>query len=345
MNVSQRLIADYGEFTLIDRIKKILPKDTNTEIIIGLGDDTAVVRLDNNRALLVTCDIQVQDQHFRMEHITPYQLGYRAMAVNLSDIAAMGGKPTYAVVSLGLPATLQLKSFDELFRGMKEELADFDAFIVGGNLTRTENCVIVDITLLGEVSYAHLLRRSGARVRDRIYTTGKLGSASAGFYILEKYGKGYAANFNAVVKAHLQPIARIDVAQQLAQANIVTAMIDISDGLASDLYHICNMSHVGAEIHESALPLPEELEQVEKIVGKTPLDLALYGGEDYELLFTVKEKTPASRIERIAEKTQVPITEIGHIVTRESGFYVIDNHNKKRSIKPKGWDHFKKIQE
>ena len=342
MKPPQKLIADYGEFTLIDRIKKILPKNKKVEIIIGLGDDTAVIRLDKNRVFLITCDIQVQDQHFRMEHITPYQLGRRAMAVNLSDIAAMGGKPTYALVSLGLPATLQLKSFDELFRGMQDELGNFDAFIVGGNLTRTENCVIVDITLLGEVSYNHLLRRDGAQVGDRIYTTGKLGSASAGFYILEKYGRRYPAKFRAVVQAHLQPVPRIAVAQQLAQADVATAMIDISDGLTSDMYHICNMSQVGAEIHESTLPLTEELVQVEKIVGKAPLDLALHGGEDYELLFTVKEKTPASKIEQIAQKTHVPITEIGHIIRRESGFYLIDNQNKKKPIEPTGWDHFKK---
>ncbi|NIW43723.1 MAG: thiamine-phosphate kinase, partial [Gammaproteobacteria bacterium] len=171
-----KTVGEMGEFALIDRLQRILPKNLGETVIHGVGDDTAVIGIDDHRALLITCDIQVEDRHFRLKYISPYQLGQRAMAVNLSDIAAMGGTPTYALVSLGLPNSFPLNAYDQLFEGMKDELSIYSSAIVGGNLARTEDKLIIDITLLGEISRNQVITRSGAQEGDRIFVTGTLGA-------------------------------------------------------------------------------------------------------------------------------------------------------------------------
>ncbi len=342
MNDNYQTVADIGEFGLIDRIQKILPKADHKDLIIGIGDDTAVIRIDENRLLLITCDIQVENQHFRLKHISPYQLGKRAMVVNLSDIAAMGGNPTFALVSLGFPKSFPLSNFDDLFKGMKDQLAEFSVHIIGGNLSNTEKDLIIDITLMGEVVPDQFLLRSGARPGDRIFVTGKLGESGAGFYVLEKYGKNYPKEFETLVQQHLQPIPRIEIGKRIAQSGFATAMIDISDGIASDLNHIYVMSGVGAEIYQDKIRLPEEIQKVTYFSGKSALYLALHSGEDYELLFTARPEIPDSLFDSITKDTGVPITEIGRILPQDFGYYLIDRHGEKSPIQPKGWDHFSK---
>lgn len=335
-----KTVADIGEFGLIDRIQTILPEMDRKEVIIGIGDDTAVIRLDENRALLITCDIQVEDQHFRLKYLSPYQLGRRAMAVNLSDIAAMGGKPTFSLVSLGFPKSFVLSDFEDLFKGMRDALAEFSGFIIGGNLSNTEDKLVIDITLMGEVACDKFLARCGAKKGDRIFVTGDVGSAGAGFHILEKFGENYPKEFEALVQKHLQPTPRIEIGQRIAQSGFATSMIDVSDGIASDLNHICTMSNVGAEIYERNLPLVEGIHKVASLTGKSVLTLTLHSGEDYELLFTLKSETPESVIKSINEKSGVQIVEIGRIISKQSGYYLIDKENEKVAIRPRGWDHF-----
>ena len=342
LDVDPKTVADIGEFGLIDRIQKILPAVKHEDVLIGIGDDTAVIKIDAHRAWLVTCDIQVEDQHFRLQNISPYQLGRRAMAVNLSDIAAMGGKPTFALVSLGFPKSLPLSDFENLFKGMGDQLAEFSTIIIGGNLSNTANKMIIDITLLGEVSPKQFLTRSGAKAGDRIFVTGNLGASGAGFYLLEKYGRNYPTEFDDLVQKHLQPIPRIEVGQRIAQSGFGTAMIDVSDGIASDLNHICKMSGVGAEIYQNKLPLPNNLIKITSLTGKSALHLALHSGEDYELLFTARPEIPDSLFDSITKDTGVPITEIGRILPQDFGYYLIDRHGEKSPIQPKGWDHFSK---
>ena len=334
-------VADIGEFGLIDRIQKILPKADPADLIIGIGDDTAVIRIDEQRAMVITCDIQVENQHFRLNRISPCQLGRRAMAVNLSDIAAMGGQPTFALVSLGFPKSFPLSDFDDLFQGMGDQLTEFSAHIIGGNLCNTEKDLIIDITLMGEVTADRILTRRGARPGDQIFVTGNLGESGAGFYVLEQYGKNYPAEFETMVQKHVQPIPRILAGQQIAQSGFATAMIDISDGVASDLNHICVMSKVGAIINQEKIPLPEGIHKVTAISGKSVLELLLHSGEDYELLFTMKPETPDAITESITQETGIAITEIGKILTKESGYQLIDLHDRRIPIQPKGWDHFK----
>ena len=334
-------VDEIGEFGLIDRIQQILPQVEHPDVQLGIGDDTAVIRIDEQRSMLITCDIQVENQHFRMLHISPRQLGRRAMAVNLSDIAAMGGKPTFSLVSLGVPESFALDDFENLFKGMRDQLADFSAIVIGGNLSKTEKDLIIDITMMGEVDTGKYLTRSGAKADDRIYVTGQPGASGAGFRVLEKFGINYPPAYEPLVQKHLQPIPRIDVGKRIAQSGWATAMIDISDGIASDLNHICTMSKVGAEIHQARLLLPDKIDEVTALSGIPGIDLALYGGEDYELLFTIKSATPKSIIDSIAKDTGIAITEIGIIQPREFKCFLIDLAQNRIPVQPKGWDHFK----
>lgn len=341
MTRGRKCVGEVGEFPLIDRIGKILPAALDKDLLVGIGDDTAVIRIDRRRALLVTCDIQVEGRHFRFDHITPYQLGRRSMAVNLSDIGSMGGKPTYALVSMGLPAGFPVRSYDRLFEGMRDELEAHRARIVGGNLARTADFLVVDITMLGEAEVSRFLTRSGARAGDRIFVTGELGASGAGFQVLAAYGKRFPGRYRHLVRCHLLPTPRVEMGRKIARSGVATAMIDISDGVAGDLFHICSMSGVGAEIREDRLPLPERIGEVAGISGKTATDLALHGGEDYELLFTVPRRVPAEKVRSVAGGTGIAVTEIGTIVPREEGYRLVDSRGRKTPLVPAGWDHFR----
>jgi thiamine-monophosphate kinase len=338
-------VGETGEFTLIDRIGKIFPAAEDKALLVDIGDDTAVIRLDKRRALLLTCDIQVEGRHFRFEHITPYQLGRRAMAVNLSDIAAMGGTPTYALVSLGLPAAFPVGSYDRLFEGMRDELLPHRARIVGGNLAQTRDCLIVDVTLLGEADLSRVLTRGGARPGDRIFVSGELGSSGAGFQVLTTFGKKFPGRYKDFVKSHLLPTPRVDLGRRIARSGVATSMIDLSDGVASDLFHICTRSGVGAEIHEDRLPLPGYLGEIAEKTGTSVLDLALHSGEDYELLFTVPPRIPAGKVQSLAGRSGVPVTEIGNIVRRDDGYRLVDSRGRRTPLTPTGWDHFRRTRE
>ncbi len=337
----QATVAEIGEFGLIDRIQHILPTAKHNDLILGIGDDTAIIRLDSKRVMFVTCDIQVENQHFRLENTTTYQLGRRAMAVNLSDIAAMGGNPTFALISLGFPRTILLEDFDSLFAGMKDELSEFDVAVIGGNLSHSESGLIIDITLMGEAAQSEYLTRSGAQPGDKIFVTGNLGNSGAGFQVLQKFGTKFPQQYERFVNAHLQPKARVAFGQKLAHSKLATAMIDVSDGIASDLNHICEMSKVGAEIRQSKLPADHELHSIIEFSGKNFTELTMHSGEDYELLFTVKPDTALQKLQSISVETGIPVTEIGTILPKGSGYYLINEKNQKQKIQPSGWDHFR----
>jgi thiamine-monophosphate kinase len=334
-----------GEFTLIDRIRKILPVSGNRDLVVDIGDDTAVVRMDARRGLLLTCDIQVEGRHFRFDQTTPYQLGRRAMAVNLSDIASMGGKPTYALVSLGLTAAFPVGAYDRLFEGMRDELRPHGAYIIGGNLARTREGLVVDITLLGEVPLARVLTRGGARPGDRIFVTGTLGASGAGFQALRLFGEKVPRKYRELVTRHVTPTPRVTLGRRISGSGVASAMIDLSDGLAGDLFHVCSRSGVGAEIHEDRLPLPAYIREIAEKSGKSVLDLALHSGEDYELLFTVSPGASARKIRSIPGDTGVPVTEIGKIVARREGYRLVDSRGNKTPLRPSGWDHFRDARE
>lgn len=341
MGNRRRNVGEVGEFPLIDRIRKILPVSRNRDLLVDIGDDTAVVRLDARRALLLTCDIQVEGRHFRLDRSTPYRVGRRAMAVNLSDIASMGGTPTYALVSLGLPADFPVVGYDRLFEGMRDELLPHRAYIIGGNLARTEKRLIVDVTLVGEADLSRVLTRGGARVGDRVFVSGHLGASGGGFQALKAFGKKVPGKFREMVNRHVLPVPRVELGRRIARSGVASAMIDVSDGVAGDLYHVCTRSGVGAVIHEDLLPLPEHIGEIAETSGIPILDLALHSGEDYELLFTVPPGVSSRRIRSLPGGSGIPVTEIGRIVARREGYCLVDSLGKKRPLTPAGWDHFR----
>jgi thiamine-monophosphate kinase len=339
MKRTEKTITRLGEFGLIDRLKTILAAPRKSDLIIGIGDDAAAIKIGDNRLLLVTCDIQVEDVHFRSKFLAPYQLGKRAIAVNQSDIAAMGGIPTYALVSASLPENLALNDFNSMFQGMTDQMAEYKGHIIGGNLARCDKKLFIDIFMLGKTNSKNLITRSKARPGNLIFVTGKVGSSSAGFAVLEKYHGSCPKKFSELVLAHQKPQPRVKMGVELAKSGAVTAMIDISDGLAIDLDHICGMSNVGAEIFQNEIPVSDMIEEVAKFRRKDKWDYPLYGGEDYELLFTAKpgrEKT----IARIAARCKVPVAAIGSILHSGAGLWLVQSDGSRIHLEPRGWNHF-----
>ncbi len=333
-------VRDIGEFGLIDRIARSLPAP-GEGVVVGIGDDVAVLR-SSDRHILATCDIQVEGIHFLREKITPYQLGRKVVAINVSDIAAMGGVPRYLLVSLVLPRETEVEFVDGLYEGMREECGRWGAEIVGGNMAHSPDGIIVDLFLLGEVEPDRLLRRSGARVGDRVLVTGTLGDSAAGLALLLNPGAACPdAHREFALRRHLTPTPRLWEGRAIARSGLATAAIDVSDGLASDVGHICEMSRVGVRLWADALPISDAARAIAGAVGADPLEWALFGGEDYELLFTA----PADGAERLArwvqEETGTPVSIIGEVVPAEEGMSLVGADGFARPLRKGGWDHFR----
>jgi thiamine-monophosphate kinase len=312
------IVSSLGEFGLIERLRAACPDGTATEVIVGIGDDAAAIRLDEYHALLATCDIQIEGVHFRLDRISPGELGRRAMAVNISDIAAMGGRPTYALVSMALPADFPVKAFEAIFGGMREQMAEYSCGIVGGNLARTTGKLVIDVFVMGRVAISHLL---------------------TGLVVLDRFGTAYPKDFNEVVVRHRQPIPRVETGVGIAQSGVATAMIDLSDGLAADLGHICRESGVGAEINEIDIPCGRMVQSVAAAVGGDLRQFTLYGGEDYELLFTVRSGAE-SEMKHVAEQSGVPLRKIGRILPADAGIKLVGQDGARVDLQTTGWDHF-----
>lgn len=338
---SSQYITDIGEYGLIERIKKILSSSESNDLILPIGDDTAVIKLSDNQALAATCDIMIEGVHFLSDYLNAYQTGKRIMAVNLSDIAAVGAKPSYALVSLAIPRKFSMENFDNLFLGMKDQLEKFSAFIIGGNLAQTDDKLIIDAFLLGHVHPDLVLSRSGAKPGDRIMVTGEIGASSAGLAILKKYGLAYPERLACLVDKHIQPCPRVEAGQLIASSGTASAMIDVSDGLTSDLNNLCRESKCGAVIHLNRLPVSERMKEAAELTGRDRWKLVLGSGEDYELLFTIKPETSEDFITDISEKSKTTITEIGVIIPENEGKWIIDTEGGRSPLIPEGWDHFR----
>lgn len=333
-------IASIGESELIHRIKRMLPKVSSNDIVIGIGDDAAAIRIDNERLLLATNDIQLEGNHFRRDWSSPDQIGRKAMAVNLSDIAAMGGTPAFALISLGLPKDTSSDFFDALYQGIVAEAGAFNVAIIGGNLAQSAEHIIIDITLLGFVSPKHMLTRSHAKPGDRIFVSGIPGMAAAGLQALEKFGKAYPKELQSCVDALLAPTPRVELGEALAESSLVTAMIDISDGICTDLGHICESSKIGCELNIDPIAKTQVLSKAAEIIGKPVRDFILNSGESYELLFTIRADADLRQIDVIAQKTGISCMEIGTIIDEQNGRRLVTTDGKREPLPKAGWDHF-----
>jgi thiamine-monophosphate kinase len=332
-------VGEIGEFGLIARLRAICTqgRGAGDEVLLGIGDDAAAFRVEPGRAVLATCDIQIENVHFRSGCISPYQLGRRSVAVNQSDIASMGGEPTLALVSVTLPPELPVESFDAMFLGMRDQMAEFSAAIVGGNLARGDK-LVVDVFLLGKADPGRILTRAGAEPGDVIYVTGELGASAAGLALLS-HSDPPPAGLTRLVEAHLQPRPRVREGVAIARAGLARAMIDISDGLAADLHHICEASRVGAEVRQADVPCAEGIETVAEMCGADPWHYVLFGGEDYELLFTVRADA-AERVPDLAKRLGTPVHRIGTILPPEYGIQLLGPDGTRVPLTATGWDHF-----
>ncbi len=338
------LLKDIGEFGLIHRIASALPAPPD-HVVVGVGDDVAVLDGLDGSYLLATIDAQVEGVHFRLETTTAYQLGRKAVAINLSDIAAMGGAPLWALVSLALPSHTEVSFVDELYCGMNEEIRRSGCCIVGGNVSRGHSGILVDICLLGKVAKDRVILRSGAKEGDAVMVTGTLGDSRAGLELLSRTHCAVSVSSesrNRVLERHLTPRARIEEGQVLAGLQKVSAMLDVSDGFLGDLQHLCDASGVGAQVWVDDMPMSDACREVAAIAGVSPLEWALTGGEDYELLFTLSPEHMNDTVTALGRATGTPCRQVGLIRKGIEGIQLSTNDGTVLSLSRfvKGWDHF-----
>lgn len=334
-------IADLGEFALIERVRQIVAAERD-DVIVGIGDDTAVLRGPGGDLLLATVDAHVEYTHFLPYLTTPAQLGRRALVVNLSDIAAMGGWPQFALVSLVLPPHTDVRWVEELYRGMRAEADRFGVLIVGGNMTGSSGGVCIDITVLGRVAEEHLLLRSGARPGDRVLVTGSLGNAFAGLQLVfQPHLPMDSTVRQRLITCYMEPQPRLPEAAVIARSGLATAMIDISDGLSGDIGHICEQSRVGVRLWAAQLPVSAEARQVAEALHNPYWRLALEGGDDYGLCWTA----PAEAADRLAaavrQETGTMVTVIGEIVPAEQGRRLVLPDQQEIALEASAWQHFR----
>jgi len=302
-------LTKIGEFGLIRMIEKLV-KAPNSSVVKGIGDDAAVLKWNKAKYLLFTCDMLIEDVHFR-SNMRSSDIGRKALACSISDIAAMGGLPKYAIISIGLPKNLKISFVRSLYNGINNIARRFKVDIVGGDTNRSKK-IIIDVTMIGEVEKESLVLRSSAKANDLIFVTGALGGSF-------KSGR------------HLTFIPRLQEARLLVKNYSLNSMIDISDGLAQDLGHILDSSDKGALVYERAIPKHKSASIKE----------ALYNGEDYELLFTLSNQQAHKLIDDIAaKKIKFPVTAIGQIIERKNGFTIIDSRGVRKPLKPRGFRHF-----
>jgi thiamine-monophosphate kinase len=325
-------LSRLGEFGVIDRIRRSV--QTGRGVRLGIGDDAAWLDAVSN-SFLVTTDLLLERVHFNLAWTSLVDLGHKSLAVNLSDIAAMGGVPAYAVVSLGIPAHFRSEQVDALYRGMRGLARRFQVSIVGGD-TSAADFLLISVTLIGHAPHRPI-GRSGAGVGDDIYVTGTLGDASLALQLLRRNSRALrhrAAAF--LLKRHHRPMPRCHVGLVLARRKLAAAMIDVSDGLLQDLGHICRSSGVGAVLWEESLPLSRSYHI---LAGNQARRCALAGGEDYELLFCARPMYRAA-IRAVARHTGIKISRIGACVAKRRGIAVLDSAGNALSLPAPGYDHF-----
>jgi len=333
-------ISELGEFGLIERIAARLPS-YRADVRAAVGDDLAVLEWDAETYQLATCDIQVEGVHFARDVITAFQLGRRVAAINLSDIAAKGGMPEHFLVSLALRPDVEVEWLEQLYDGLAEEASRYGADIVGGNVSRTEGPLIVDVFLLGRVPQEEVLLRSGAGEGEVVLVTGWLGDSAAGRILLEGGVSGMdAEQGRRLADAHLTPTPRIREGQVISHSQRATSMIDLSDGLASDVGHICDQSGVGVRLWADRLPVSEGARKVFRHLGREDWELALGGGEDYELCLTVAADNAGYVAQAVEQETGTHVTCVGEVMEEEAGRWLVLEDGREVPLESVGWDHF-----
>jgi len=344
MNEDQRTeLGDLGEFGLIDRLTKgFNSKLPNT--IKGVGDDAAVLERNEEEYTLVSTDMLVEGVHFNLMYMPFKHLGYKAVVVNLSDIVAMNGKPEQITVSIAVSNRFPVEALEELYEGIQMACDSYGVDLIGGDTTSSRSGLIISITAIGVVAKTKVAYRSGANINDLLVVTGDLGAAFMGLQVLEREKEVFRTNpdiqpdlegFDYVIERQLRPEARKDVIGFLEELAVVpTSMIDVSDGLASEVLHLCKASGTGVKVYNAKLPIDGATSLAAIDFNLDPVTSVLNGGEDYELLFTVRQED----FEKIKGNPHMSI--IGFMTNADEGTYLVDNNDSLVLLRAQGWNHF-----
>lgn len=332
-------LAELGEFGLIDQIAGLFGKDRVGDAT-GIGDDCAVLPYIDGQSLLLTTDMLIEDRHFRNDWISAEDLGYKSLAVNLSDISAMGGKPLYAFLSIGLPDDLTIDWVERFFRGTLELSETHGVKLLGGDTTKSPGPMVINYCVLGVMDEESVLWRSSAKPGDRIAVLGKLGESGAGLKLLIENKSTYSSAEKQLISSHSRPKLYVDEAQFLASNPAVRAMIDLSDGIQSDAGHIAKQSGVSIQVEAEQVPITSELKQVCESYSWDPLELALASGEDYGLLFTYNEDTDGKLLNDFRDRFDCEFNTIGEVREGPSELKLMKN-GEAFDVGKTGFDHFK----
>ncbi|MBT8255045.1 MAG: thiamine-phosphate kinase [Bacteroidia bacterium] len=343
-NPSKTSISELGEFGLIDHLTRDI-KLTHESTLKGIGDDAAVLAQDEKKVKVITTDLLVEGVHFDLSYMPLKHLGYKAVMVNLSDVYAMNAEATHITVSLAVSNRFPVEALEELYAGIKTAAALYQVDVIGGDTTSSTSGMVISITALGEVENDKVVYRNGAKANDLLVVTGDLGAAYLGLQVLEREKQVFEANPNAqpeldqytyLVERQLKPEARKDIPKLLQDLEVIpTSMIDISDGLSSEIIHLCKQSKVGCNLYEEKIPLDPQVIATCEEFQLDSTTIALSGGEDYELLFTIgNEDFPKI-------KANPNFTVIGHMTLEKEGMHLITRANTKIPLIARGWNSLK----
>jgi thiamine-monophosphate kinase len=333
-----------SEFDFINALRQRVASSTQSTVT-GIGDDAAVFRTSANKETVVSIDLLVEDIDFRRTTTPPYLLGHKALAVSLSDLAAMGSRPLWALVSIGIPEDVWQTNFvDQMYDGWLDLANRYGVQLIGGDTSRAHEHIVIDSIALGECPAGMAVKRNGARPGDQIFVTGSLGGAAAGLRLIERGAHLAEQNLadedsqklDHVLLRQLRPEPRVGWGMVLGEERLTTAMIDLSDGLSSDINHLCEASNVGALLDASLLPIDEHVVELCGRRALDPLQLALHGGEDFELLFAVKPENVARLPKRV---DGVEIKRIGEVTTANDGVKISEG-TRTWDLRPGGWKQF-----
>jgi thiamine-monophosphate kinase len=342
MSEKRTELSSLGEFGLIDRLAEGV-EIKNQTTIKGIGDDAAVIKTSEKGLGLLAADMLLEGIHFDLSYAPLPHLGYKAVAVNVSDIAAMNGKPEQVTISLGLSNRFSVEAVEALYSGIHAAAKDFDVDVVGGDTTASKSGLVISVSVFGSIQETKVAYRKGAADNDILCATGDLGAAFVGLQVLEREKQTFLANPNMqpqldkyqyIVQRQLKPKARMDIIHELAAAVVVpTSMIDISDGLASETLHLSQQSGVGFAIYEDKLPVDKQTYDTAVEFNMDPITAVLNGGEDYELLFTISQKDH-DKLEKHPD-----IHFIGHAQKLEKGNFLVTKNQNAVPLKAQGWNH------
>ena len=328
------IVSELGERRLLARIRERLAAASQRDgLVIGIGDDAAIVTPARNRLTVLTTDAQIEGVHFERAFSLPEDIGHRALAVNLSDLAAMGAEPRWALLSLALPETTEVAEVDGIVSGVARTAARYSLGVIGGNLTRSPGPLMVDITAVGETRPRRALTRSGGRPGDNLFVSGNVGGAAAGLEMLRSTRESAVC-----IDRYLRPVPRVRLGAAVAQARAARAAMDLSDGLADALVQLAAASGCGFEIDAALLPIDRDARQWWEAAGKDPVSAALSGGDDYELLFATPRAWAGRLRHARARVADPPLTRIG-VLTKDPASRVLLRNGVREEL-PAGFEHF-----